>query len=65
MTGIEVKSVTVEMATKDGTDISGYTINKICVEFTGGKYYYTLNAATWATDTYPTVNASNNQQAGT
>lgn len=43
------------------TGIDGYTISKYKVTISGHDYYYTLNAATWATDGYPTVKASNTQ----
>lgn len=65
LTGIEVSGVTVTMVTPNDTGIEGYTIKQIKVDFGSNSYYYTLNAATWATDTYPTVTAANNQQAGT
>lgn len=55
LTGIEADSVDVTMATPGGTGIEGFTIKQIKVTFDGHDYYYTLNAATWATDTYPTV----------
>lgn len=61
LTGIEVKAVDVTMAGSSNTEIEGFTIKQIKVTFNdGSNYYYTLNAATWATDTYPTV-ASNTQ----
>jgi len=64
LTGVKVTSVTVEYGT--ATDIAKYTIQKIMVEFPdGNKYYYTLGASTWATDTYPTGYSSNNQQTTT
>lgn len=63
LTGIKVNSVTVSYGS--GTDIATYTIEKILVEFPdGNKYYYTLGAKTWATDTYP-QGYTNTQQAGT
>ena len=55
LTGIEADSVDVTMATPGGTGIEGFTIKQIKVTLDGHDYYYTLNAATWATDTYPTV----------
>ena len=64
LTGIEVSGVTVEMVKANDAGIEGYTINKIKVDFGTNSYYYTLNATTWATDTYPTVTAANNA-AGT
>ena len=66
LTGVEVKAVDVTMAGSSDTDIDGFTIKQIKVTFNdGNNYFYTLNAATWATDDYPTVTAANNQQAGT
>ncbi len=67
LTGIDVDKdgVDVTMVKPGDAGIEGYTIKQIKVTFDGHAYYYTLNAATWATDGYPTVNASNNQQAGT
>ena len=65
LTGIEADAVLVTMATPDGTDIEGFTIKQIKVTFDGHDYYYTLNAATWATDDYPTVTASNTQGGNT
>ena len=64
LTGIEVSGVTVTMVTPGDTGIEGYTIKQIKVDFGDNSYYYTLNAATWATDTYPTV-TSGNTQGGT
>ena len=63
LTGIEVTGVTVEMVKANDTGIEGYTINKIKVDFGTNSYYYTLTAATWATDTYPA--AATNTQGGT
>lgn len=62
LTGIEASKVTVTMVTPNGTDIGGFTINQILVEFGENKYYYTLTAATWATDNYPA--AANNVTGG-
>lgn len=65
LTGIDVTKVDVTMVKAGDAGIEGYTIGKIQVTFGTNNYYYTLNAATWATDGYPTVTAANNQQAGT
>lgn len=66
LTGIEVKAVDVTMAGSSDTAIEGFTIQKIKVTFNdGSNYFYTLNAATWATDDYPTVKASNTQAGNT
>ena len=66
LTGIEVKEVKVTMVTPGDKGIDGYTINQIKVTFGDHDYYYTLNAATWATDDYPVVkSASNNVATGT
>ncbi len=53
LTGIKVKSVEVTMVDAEDEGIKGYTIGKIKVTFDKNDYYYTLNAATWATDDYP------------
>ena len=67
LTGIEVDAtngVEVTMVKPGDKGIEGYTIKQIKVTFDGHAYYYTLNAATWSTDGYPTV-ASNTQGATT
>ena len=65
LTGIEAAAVDVTMVTPGAADVEGFTIKQIKVTFDGNDYYYTLGAKTWATDTYPTGYAANNQQAGT
>lgn len=65
LTGVKVNSVNVSYGTGT-TDIAKYTIEKILVEFPdGNKYYYTLGAKTWATDTYPQGYASNTNAGNT
>ena len=69
LTGITVNKVTVTMVTPGGTDIDGYTINNIEVQFKDGDsvYSYTLNDATWSADKPSSGSgsgAANNQQAG-
>ena len=59
LTGITLDAnPTIDFVGASGID--GFTISKYKVTISGHDYYYTLNAATWATDTYPTV-ASNTQ----
>ena len=67
LTGIDVDAngVDVTMATPGDAGIEGFTIKQIKVTFDGHDYYYTLNAATWATDGYPTVTASNTNSGNT
>lgn len=57
LTGIELESAPEVSFGSSGID--AYTIQRIKVTISDHDYYYTLNAATWATDDYPTVKASN------
>ena len=69
LTGITNAKIT-EVEYGSGTDIEGYTINEIEVQFKAGDsvYSYTLNDATWTADKDSSGSgsgAANNQQAGT
>lgn len=59
LTGIEADAVVVTMVTPNGTDIEGFTIKQIKVTFGDNNYYYSLTAATWATDNYPDATSNN------
>lgn len=65
LTGITVdKDPEVKMVdeSEDADGVDAYTIYQIKVTFDKHDYYYTLGAATWATDTFPTVTAANSVQ---
>ena len=59
LTGIEVDGVEVKMLSTTDNTIDGYTIKQIKVTFGDNNYYYTLSAATWATDNYPDATSNN------
>lgn len=59
LTGIEVDGVEVKMLSNVDYTIDGYTIKQIKVTFGDNDYYYSLTAATWATDNYPDATSNN------
>ena len=63
LTGITVDS-DPEVAFVGTTGIDAYTIKTIKVTFDSHDYYYTIGAATWATDGYPDSALASNTQSG-
>ena len=59
LTGIEVDGVEIKMLSNSDDSIDGYTIKQIKVTFGKNNYYYSLTAATWATDNYPDATSNN------